>query len=105
VREAYGEVGLLTGRGTLQSGRESRMVSLLAERRRHAAEVTRRKTVESKTYTVEEAVAFYTALGAAVRRHVPDTIKTREEVVRAIQDAMAAIGGRSSLTPDEAGPE
>jgi hypothetical protein len=37
------------------------MVSLLAERRRHAAEVTRRKTVESKTYTVEEAAAFYTA--------------------------------------------
>ncbi|MDP8952548.1 MAG: hypothetical protein M3N18_09970 [Actinomycetota bacterium] len=89
-REAYEEVGLLIERGVAQSGREVRVVSLMEKRRKHADSQLKREMAEKHTWTFEEAAAFYTALGTAVRKNVPD----REQLMR-IENDLAALVGRS----------
>jgi hypothetical protein len=44
----------------------------LEHRRCHADSETRRKLAESMVYSLEEAYTFYTAMGAAARKHMSD---------------------------------
>jgi hypothetical protein len=93
---AIAEVGLLLQRGADQSKRVSEIVRILEARRKHADSETKRKLSEAHTFTIEEAAAFYTSLGAAVRRRVLDPNMSDEEKLTAIENDMAAIAGAAS---------
>jgi hypothetical protein len=93
-REAYARLGTLIEQGVAQVSREGKLVSLLEHRRKQADSEIRRHLATVKTFTVEEAEAFYGGLGETVRRHVLDESMTREQVLYAIDNDMAAIAGR-----------
>ena len=97
AEELWQEIGVILERGVDQATREERMIRLAEAARRHKDSELRRKTVEANTYTVEEAAAFYQALDAAVRRHLFDESKTREDILEAIENDLAAIGGRRGV--------
>ena len=82
------ELGLVIERGLAQFNRQDEAVRLLEARRRHADSQLKRETADKHTWTYEEAAAFYIALGAAVRKHVPD----REKLMRIDQDLAALVG-------------
>jgi hypothetical protein len=103
--EAWQEIRVILERGVDQAERERRILSLAEAARRHKASELRRMTVESNTFTVEEAAAYYTALGAAIRRHVLDPDKTDMEKLRAISQDMAAIAGSRGVREVPAGNE
>jgi hypothetical protein len=92
LREALDEVGRLIGRGAEQTQRMDRIVMLLDQRRKHANSELKRRQAEERTFTHEEAAAYYTALGESVRKHVGDR-KTR----RAILNDIAAIAGKAEI--------
>ena len=90
--EALDEVGLLIGRGADQIQRMDRIVKLLDQRRKHANSELKRRQAEERTFTHEEAAAFYKSLGEAVRRRIKDP-----EVRKAIMNDIAAIAGRADI--------
>ena len=96
-REAYAKLGLLIEWGGSQADREAELLTLLERRRKLVDSETRRKLAKAKTFTHEEVAAFYTGLGAAVRRHVLDPTKTDEEKLVAIDNDMAAMGERRGI--------
>ena len=67
--KALDEAGLLIGRGARQTQRTTRVLNLLERRRKHASAETKRCLAEEGNFTYEMAAAYYTALGAAARRH------------------------------------
>jgi hypothetical protein len=101
VRELIAEMTVVLERGVAQAERENQVVRLLEASRRHRDSEVKRKTIESMTFTVEEAAMFYTHLGQVVRRYVLDEELTREEVLDAIEDEMDRIGGSA---PGESTP-
>jgi len=90
--ETLDEVGRLIGRGAEQTQRMDRIVKLLDQRRKHANSELKRRQAEERTFTYEEAAAYYTALGEAVRKHVQDP-----KVRKAIMNDIAAIAGRAEI--------
>jgi hypothetical protein len=98
MEETWQKIRVILERGVDQAERERRILSLAESARRHKDSELKRKTIESNTFTVEEAAAYYTALGAAVRRHVVDPTKTDQEKLRAISNDMAAIAGRRGVS-------
>ena len=108
LREALDEVGRLIVRGDEQTQRMDRKVKLLDQRRKHANSELKRRQAEERTFTHEEAAAYYKGLGEAVRKHVGD-----RKIRRAILNDTAAIAGRADVdvplapeakpTPEEAG--
>ncbi len=90
--EALDVVGGLIGRGAEQTQRMDRIVRLLGERRKHADSELKRRLAEERTFTHEEAAAYYKGLGEAVLKHVGDP-KTR----RAILNDIAAIAGKAEI--------
>ena len=102
LREALDEVGLLIGRGAEQTQRMDRIVKLLDQRRKHANSELKRRQAEERTFTYEEAAAYYTGLGEAIRKHVADP-----EARNAIMNDLATIAGRADIDsqqpPDQKG--
>jgi hypothetical protein len=98
-REALDEVGSLIGRGADQIQRMDRIVKLLDQRRKHANSELKRRLAEERTFTHEEAAAFYKGLGEAVRKHVGDP-----DARKAIMNHIVAIAGKADvdvpLAPD-----
>jgi hypothetical protein len=90
--ETLDEVGRLIGRGAEQIQRMDRIVKLLDQRRKHANSELKRRQAEERTFTHEEAAAFYMGLGEAVRKHVQDP-----EARKAIMNDIAAIAGRADI--------
>jgi len=93
ARELFEELGYVIEQGQRHSNQSERLLRLLAERRKHADSETRRKLSESMVYTVEEAYAFYTAMGLAIRKHV-----SSEAEQHAILNEIAAIAGDAGAT-------
>jgi hypothetical protein len=104
-REAYVQLGVLIERGGEQVDREIKLMSLLEALRKHVESETRRKLAEDNTFTREEGEAFYTGLGAAVRRHVLNTYMTDEEKLRAITEDMATMAWQFGIPQNEDPPE
>jgi hypothetical protein len=102
-REAYHKLGVLIERGGAQVDREAELLTLLERRRKQVESETKRRLAEANTFTREEAAAFYTGLGASVRRHLLDPNLTDEEKIRAIEDDVAKITGEVGL-PQPAWP-
>jgi hypothetical protein len=96
--EAYARLGTLTEQGVAQVSREGKLLSLLEHRRKQADSETRRHLATARVFTAEQAKAFLEGLGASVRRHVVDESKTREEVLVAIDNDMAAVADTYGLT-------
>ena len=90
--EALDKVGLLIKRGGEQVHRHEKILKLLEGRRKHANAETKRRMAEERTYTHEEATAFYLGLGEAVRTHVTDP-----KALNAIINEIAAIAGRADI--------
>jgi hypothetical protein len=86
------EVGRLIGQGGEQTQRMDRIVKLLDQRRKHANSELKRRQAEERTFTHEEAAAFYKGLGEAVRKHVGD-----RKIRRAILNDIAAIVGKAEI--------
>ena len=99
------EIRAILERGEAQAERERRIIALAESARRHKDSELKRKTAKANTYTIDEAMAFYQALGAAVRRHVLDPTKTDQEKLRAISNDMAAIAGRRGVSASPARDE
>jgi hypothetical protein len=91
-RGGLDEVGSLIGRGADQIQRMDRIVKLLDQRRKHADSELKRRQAEERTFTHEEAAAYYMGLGEAVRKHVGD-----RKIRRAIINDIAAIVGRADI--------
>jgi hypothetical protein len=106
--EAIDEVGSLIGRGAEQTQRMDRIVKLLDQRRKHANSELKRRLAKERTFTHEEAAAYYTALGESVWKHIIDP-----KVRKAIMNDIAAIAGKADIdlpsapeaepTPEEEG--
>ena len=92
LREAIDEVGRLIGRGAEQTQRMDRIVKLLDQRRKHANSELKRRLAEERTFTYEEAAAYYTALGESVWKHIIDP-----KVRKAIMNDIAAIAGKADI--------
>ncbi len=90
--EALDEVGRLIGRGADQIQRMDRIVKLLDQRKKHANSELKRRQAEERTFTHEEAAAYYTGLGKALRKHVADP-----EALNAIMNDLATIAGRADI--------
>ncbi len=90
--EKLDRVGHLIERGAEQIDRHMRILKLLEGRRKHAVAETKRRLAEERTYTHEEATAFYMGLGEAVRKHVSDP-----KVLNAIINDVTAIAGRADI--------
>jgi hypothetical protein len=90
--EALDGVGQLIERGVDQFHRNERILRLLEGRRKHANSETKRRLAEERTYTHEEATAFYLGLGEAVRKHVTDP-----EMLNAVINEVMAIAGRADI--------
>ena len=90
--EVLDRVGHLIERGAEHIDRHERILKLLAERRKHANAETKRRLAEERTYTHEEATAFYKGLGEAVRKHVTDP-KERNAIINDV----AAIAGTADI--------
>ncbi|MDQ3498954.1 MAG: hypothetical protein M3514_15895 [Actinomycetota bacterium] len=86
------QVGHLIERGAEQIDRHERILKLLEGRRKHAVAETKRRLAEERTYTHEEATAFYAGLGEAVRKHISDP-----KMLNAIFNDIAAIAGRADI--------
>jgi hypothetical protein len=86
------EVGRLIGQGGEQTQRMDRIVKLLDQRRKHANSELKRRQAEERTFTHEEAAAFYKGMGEAVRKHVGD-----RKIRRAILNDIAAIAGKAEI--------
>jgi hypothetical protein len=97
AEETWQKIRATLERGEAQAERERRIIALAESARRHKDSELKRKTAEANTYTIEEAMAFYQGLGAAVRRHILDPKKTDQEKLRAISNDMAAIAGRRGV--------
>jgi hypothetical protein len=65
----------------------------------------KRRLAEASSFTLEEAEAFHTGIGKAVRYYVLDPEMTDEDKLTAIEDALEAIARQSGIPPNEAGPE
>jgi hypothetical protein len=91
-RETLDEVGGLIGRGADQIQRMDRIVKLLDQRRKHADSELKRRQAEERTFTHEEAAAFYKGLGEAVRKHIKD-----HKARKAIMNDIAAIAGKADV--------
>jgi hypothetical protein len=90
--ESLDEVGSLIGRGAEQVQRMDRIVKLLDQRRKHANSELKRRQAEERTFTREEAAAYYKGLGEAIRKHVG-----ARKIRRAILNDIAAIAGRTDI--------
>ena len=91
--KALDAAGLLIGRGARQTQRTTRVVNLLERRRKHASAETKRRLDEEGNFTYEMAAAYYTALGAAARRHFSHD---RKRLTAFINEVMAIVGGAVS---------
>ncbi len=98
--EALDETGLLIGRGARQTQRTTRVINLLEQRRKHASTETKRRLAAGGIFTYEMAAAFYTALGAAARRHFSHD----RRALTAFLNEVTAIGGQAVREPP-AGPD
>ena len=105
TEEAFQEIRVLVQRGVDQAERQRQILSLAEAARRHKDSELRRKTIESNTFTLEEAAAYYTGLGSVVRRHVLNPDMSDQEKLRAIQQDMAAIAGRRRVHDPPSGEE
>jgi hypothetical protein len=103
-REAYVQLGMLINRGKAQSDRFDRLIRLLADYRKLVDSEIERRHAEATTFTLEEAEAFYTGIGKAVRRYVLDPHMTDEEKLVAITNDIAVFKERFGIHPNEAGP-
>ena len=92
IGEVLDEVGDLIERGANQFDRQMRILKLLERRRKHANSETKRRLAEERTYTHEEAVAFYMGLGEALRKHVTDP-----KMLNAVFNEVMAIAGRADI--------
>jgi hypothetical protein len=97
--EAYAQLGTLIEWGVAQVDREGKLMSLLEHRRKQSDSETRRKLAEAKTFTIEEAAAYYKGLGTVVRRHIldPDPNLTPQERLRRVLMDMRAISARYNV--------
>ena len=88
--QALDETGLLIERGASQTQRTTRVMNLLERRSKHAVAETKRRLAEEGTFTVAGAAAFYSALGAAARKHFSHDKRS----LTAFLDEITAIGGQ-----------
>ena len=72
------------------------MVNLLERRRKHASAETKRCLAEEGNFTYEMAAAYYTALGAAARRHFSHD---RKALTAFLNEVVAIGGGAAPETP------
>jgi hypothetical protein len=91
--KALDETGLLIERGARQTQRTTRVVNLLEQRRKHAAAETKRRLTAGGMFTYEMAAAYYTALGAAARKHFSHD---RKALTAFLNDITAIAGGAAS---------
>lgn len=91
--EALDRVGLLIDRGARDIQGHVRVMKLLDERRKHASAETKRRLAEENTFTYETAVAYYTALATAARKHFSHD----QEALNAYIDEVVAIAGRAEI--------
>jgi len=89
----FEELMFIIERGVEHSTQGDRILKYLEARRRHADSEQKRKLSEAMVYSVEEAYAFYTAMGTAIRKHV-----SSEQEQDAILNEIAAIAGDAGAT-------
>lgn len=89
----FEELMFVIERGAEHSTQGDRILKYLEARRRHADSEQKRKLSEAMVYSVEEAYAFYTAMGTAIRKHV-----SSEQEQDAILNEITAIAGDAGAT-------
>jgi hypothetical protein len=93
ARQFFDELGHTIEQGSRQAGRQQEIMRLLESRRRHAESETRRRSKEQVMFTYEQAYTFYTAVGAAARKHFGHD----EERLRAFVNEVSAIARESGM--------
>ncbi len=93
AREAFEELLLVVEEGHAHAQKSLAIVRLLEARRRHADSETRRRLSEELTFTYETAYAYYTALGAAARKHFGHD----QKALTAFLNDVTAISGTAGV--------
>jgi len=93
AREHFEALGLLVEKGHAHAQQSLTLLRLLEARRKHAAAETKRRLAEERVFTLEQAAAYYSALGSAARRWFGHD---RERLTGFLNDVMA-IGGEASV--------
>jgi hypothetical protein len=93
ARAHFEELGLLVEEGYRNSQQSLAILRLLEARRRHADSETKRKLSEEITFSYESAYTFYSAMGAAARKHFGHD----PERLSAFVNEITAIGGAAGV--------
>ena len=97
AREHFEALGQLVEKGHAHAQQSLTLLRLLEARRKHAAAETKRRLAEERTFTYEEAAAYYSALGAAARRWFGHD---QERLTGFVNDVTAITGGASASASD-----
>jgi hypothetical protein len=96
AREHFEALGLLIAEGSAHAQQSTSILRALEARRKHADSETKRgsrKLSEAVTFSYEQAYTFYTAMGAAARRHFGHD----QERLSAFINEITAISGEAGM--------
>jgi hypothetical protein len=94
AREHFEALGLLINEGSSHAEQSTSILRALEARRRHADSETKMKLSESIAFSYEQAYTFYTAMGAAARKHFGHDDQER---LRAFVHEITAISGEAGM--------